>query len=139
MPQFNWWAILGAAVAGFALGGLWWSPVLFMKSWMKLAGVKESDTKKGMAQAMVVNIISLFLMVWILAHAFHNAQVANPGMIVGLSGGIKVGFFNWLGFVFPPMIGRVVFEKSPFKLFLINAGYYLAALLIEGAILGNWL
>ena len=33
MSGINLWAVLVAAVSSFALGGLWYSPVLFYKLW----------------------------------------------------------------------------------------------------------
>lgn len=39
MNEINIWAILVATVASFALGVLWYSPLLFLKPWSREAGV----------------------------------------------------------------------------------------------------
>lgn len=40
MQQFpiNWWALLAAVVVRMVLGGLWYSPLLFLNRWMALTG-----------------------------------------------------------------------------------------------------
>ncbi|GAB2489384.1 DUF1761 domain-containing protein [Arenimonas alkanexedens] len=36
MPEVNIWAVLAAALSGFVLGGLWYSPLLFGKAWQRM-------------------------------------------------------------------------------------------------------
>src|ERR1700737_19936 len=52
--------------------------------------------------------------------------------------GAAVGFFNWLGVVAVVTLTIAVYEKRPFKLFVINNGYQLVSMLIMGAILAVW-
>jgi hypothetical protein len=49
-----------------------------------------------------------------------------------------VGFICWLGLIAAPMFPQGIYEGRPFKLFAINAGYWLIALLGTGAILAVW-
>jgi len=44
----------------------------------------------------------------------------------------------WGGFVITIEIGELVWEKIPFRLFLIRVGEHLVALCAAGAILGVW-
>ena len=39
MPDVNWLAVLAAAISAFLLGGLWYSPALFQKTWQRAAGL----------------------------------------------------------------------------------------------------
>jgi hypothetical protein len=39
MIDVNYWTVLVAAVAVFVLGWLWYSPLLFLKPWMRLRGM----------------------------------------------------------------------------------------------------
>ena len=39
MPEVNWLAVLAAAISAFVLGGLWYSPVLFLKAWQRGTGL----------------------------------------------------------------------------------------------------
>lgn len=43
----NYWAILVAALSAFLVGGMWYSPAVFGKTWMKENGFSEADLKGG--------------------------------------------------------------------------------------------
>ena len=128
----NFFAILSAAAAKVLIGTLWYSPGLFLKSWLELAGVTEDEMKARFGKAVAVDVIGSFLMAFVLVHAVRYAGATTA------SQGIAVGFFNWLGFVAVVTIGIVTYERRPFKLFLINNGYLLISLLVMGAILAVW-
>ena len=56
--------------------------------------------------------------------------------------GMQVGFWAWLGFLFPVVLGASLFRGKEkdlvWSLFLIQAGHSLAGMLVMGAILGMW-
>jgi len=41
--QINWLAVFAAALSTFVIGGLWYSPVLFGKVWMRVNGFSEEQ------------------------------------------------------------------------------------------------
>src|SRR5689334_11248557 len=86
-------AILGAAFAKMAIGAAWYSPALFLKRWMSLAGISEAQMKQGFGKAIVVDLIGSLLMAFVLVHAIRYAGAATALQ------GLTVGFLNWLGFV----------------------------------------
>jgi hypothetical protein len=47
--EINWLAVLVSGLAYFALGALWYSPVLFSKKWIELGKIDINDpnAKKG--------------------------------------------------------------------------------------------
>ena len=49
-----------------------------------------------------------------------------------------MGVLVWIGFVVTLEIGELIWEKIPFKLFLIRVGGHLVALSVAGAILAVW-
>jgi hypothetical protein len=130
--HLNLFPILGAAVARMALGALWYSPVLFLKPWMRMTGIGEQQMKQGMGAKIAGDIVGSLLMALVLAHmvAWAGAMDAVVGMFVG--------FLCWLGFVAVATIHTVTYEKRPFNLFALHNGYNLAALLAMGAILAVW-
>ena len=73
--NLNWLAIIVAAVSAFVLGGLWYSPLIFAKRWMKETGITEESTKntnmvKIFALAFILSLIaSFFLAMFIGANA----------------------------------------------------------------------
>jgi hypothetical protein len=135
--QLHLWAVLVAALAKFFLGWLWFSPMLFMNSWMSSAGVSPERSKEGMVKGMATYLVGTLLMSFVLAHAIKYAQMAH-GLPDGLAGGLIGGFINWLGLVAPVQIDGVVAEKKPFNWFLITGGYQLVGMLLMGGILGLW-
>ena len=128
----NFFAVLSAAAAKVLIGALWYSPALFLRSWLQLSSVTEDEMKAGMTKAVLIDVIGSFLMAFVLVHAvrYAGATMAFQGM--------AVGFFNWLGFVAVVTIGTVTYERRPFKLVLLNNGYLLISLLVMGAMLAVW-
>ena len=43
--QLNYLALFLAALSTFLIGGLWYSPAVFGKAWMRENGFKEEDMK----------------------------------------------------------------------------------------------
>ena len=138
MPEIHihWMAVLVAALVGYFLGALWYSKVLFGKPWLALMGFTpekmEECKKKGLAKNYVAMLVGKLLMAFVLAHVI--AYSAAHSLFAGAS----VGFWCWLGFVAPVMLGSVLWEGKPVKLYVLNTGYYLAALVLMGAIFGIW-
>ena len=128
----NYWAVLVATLAKFFLGWAWYSSFLFGKQWQALTGVTEAQMKAGMLKAIVADLVSTFVMAWVLLHAVHYAGAASLGL------GVAVGFFTWLGFVGAASLGIMFYEQRPPKLVLIYNGYMLIAFLIMGGILAVW-
>jgi uncharacterized protein DUF1761 len=127
----NWWALLVATLVKFVLGFVWFG-VVFGKKWQALTGLTEESMKAGMAKAIVADLVTTFIMAWVLVHAVHYAGATTWGM------GAGVGFFNWLGFIGAPTLAAILYEKRPLMLWLINNGYQLIALIVMGAIVAIW-
>jgi len=130
----NYWAVLVAAIAATAIGMLWYGP-LFGRQWMSMAGM----TQKGMknmklkpAQSMTIGFVTTLLMAYVLAHFVAYAKPAS--WIEGL----QTGLWIWLGFLATTMLGMVLWEGKPFKLYVLNTAYYLVSLAVMGAILAAW-
>ena len=140
MVHINYWAVLVAAVAQMVLGFLWYGPI-FGKSWMAVMRFTQESIEqakaKGMGKSYAIMMIGALLMSWILAHAIVFAD--SFLVMSGATAGIMVGFLNWLGFVAPVTVGSVLWEGKSWKLWVLNAGYYLVGLCIMGAILASWM
>jgi hypothetical protein len=94
-----------------------------------------------MKQAMILMVIGTFLTTYVLAHevliwrpSVWNAGVDSPSFVYGFF----AGFFVWLGFYVPVLMGQVSWEGKSWKLFLINAAYYFVNLQLVGMILAFW-
>ena len=91
MPDINYLAVLLSALSAFALGGLWYSPLLFAKPWVRLNGFNEEELKKGANMAMIFggaflcNLICAFVFAWMtLGHVADIGDGASFGFATGL-------------------------------------------------------
>ena len=137
MPQvhINYFAVVVSAVAAFAIGGLWYSPLLFAKQWVKAHGfteerIKEMQTSAGKAYA--VSIVCQLLIA--LATA---VLVGYLHMTLWLQG-LKLGLLIWAGFAFPLGLMATMFTDKRLTVFCIDTGYQLVCYLVMGAILAKW-
>jgi hypothetical protein len=131
--HFNHWAVLVCGIALWFLGAIWYSPMLFSRPWMRLLGIDPANTnRKSMMTGIILSFIGNVLAAFILAHVilWSGAKTFAAGAVVGL--------VIWIGFFAAPMVPQAVFENRPFKLFLINSGYWLVGLLVIGGVLAVW-
>lgn len=128
MPDINLLAVLVAAISSFFLGGLWYSPVLFGKAWMKETGVKgdEQHPAKVFGTSFIFTLISAFVFATLLG--------PNPELERAIIFGLYVG----LGFVATSFGINYQFSNKRFRLLLIDAGYHVGQFVIYGIILGYW-
>jgi hypothetical protein len=132
IADINYVSVLIAAVINMALGALWYSPVLFGKSWSSMMGwtaAQSEAAKKGATKAYAINFIGALVMAYVLAH-FVDYMEATDALL-----GAQTGFWLWLGFVAPILLGSILWENKPTKFYAINVGYYLVALVINGALI----
>ena len=132
----NYLTVLISAVISFIIGGLWYSPILFGNAWMKFGGFNQKDIeaakKKGMGKLYLTGFIGTLLMAFVLAHF---VQYLSASTFIE---GMQAGFWIWIGFIVPILIGSVLWESKPIKFYLINVLYHLVSLLIMAGILASW-
>ena len=131
MPDVNYFAVIAAAVATFALGGLWYSPALFGKAWQREAGVSEAQMKNA-NMALIFGLT--FVLSLIAAWVFALFLGPRPPMSLGLGAGFSAG----LCWVAASLGINYLFERKSFKLWLINGGYHTLQFTIIGLILALW-
>jgi len=127
----NFVAVVVAAIVSIFLGALWYSPALFARPWMQAVGRTEEELG-GMGFGYVISGIGALLSSYALARIDRWAEVDT------LWNGGLVGLLAWLGFVAPVLAVTTYFGGRPVKLWWINAGYQLLALVVLGAINGAW-
>lgn len=134
--KINHAAIAVAALAYWALGALWYSPLLFADPFVSLMRWTPSDVAAieaaGAGGEIVVAFITSLVLVYVLAHfvKFTGAENVRTGLLTG--------FWLWLGFVATTNLNTVLFESRPLGLYLINGGYHLVGMLGAGALLAVW-
>jgi len=138
----NYLAVLVSAVSAMVLGFLWFGP-LFGKEWTKAMGWTEEQMAQGREKMKKegwktygLQAVGALLMAYIMAHSLVFATTYLQ--ISGWSAGLQGAFWNWLGFIAPVMLGIVLWDGKPWRLFAIQGGYFLVSLVVMGIILSVW-
>ncbi|MDN3919966.1 DUF1761 domain-containing protein [Roseateles violae] len=129
--QFNYPAVIVAALLSFVIGGAWYSPILFARAWMAEAGIDEQRARQARL-GLVFGLSALASLVM----AFNLA--AFIGAKASLGFGLFAGFATGLGWVAMSLAVIYLFEQRSLKLWLINAGYQVVAYTVMGAVIGAW-
>ena len=129
--KINLIAVLVAALSSFVMGGIWYSPLLFAKPWMKDTGLTEDvlaqgNTAKILGGAFVLAVVIALNLAFFLG--------ADAGWLWGLTAGALAG----VGWVAASMGTTFLFERKPLRLILIDTGYHAATYALMGAIIGAW-
>jgi MFS family permease len=126
----NWFAIITAALVGFAVGALWYGP-LFGKIWMAEVGLTEEDAQKAnMVKIFGIAFVLQFIMAYCLAMFFGNDITLITGALYGFLTG-----FAWVAFA---ITVNAMFEQKSWKYILINGGYWTIVFTLMGLIIGVW-
>lgn len=139
MVPINYWAILVNVVLAMVLGFLWYGP-LFGKKWIASMGWTEAQVqegmKRGMQKSMALMAIGSLIMSFVLSHSlvFASTYLGESGVGAGL----MTGFWNWIGFVAPVLVGAVAWEGKSWAWWCITAGYYLVLLCLMGVMFALW-
>ena len=120
------------------IGFLWYSPLLFARSWMDEMGHDPNDKAKLAEIQKGAGPMYGGAFLASLASAFVLAKIVEVTTVNRAPYGMKVGFAVWLGFVTTVQFTAVLFERKSFKLYAINTGYHLVSYLAMGAILAVW-
>lgn len=137
-PQvdINLLAVFVAAIVSMVLGALWYSPPVFGRMWMELSGIKEETMqemrRKGLGKSYAVSFAGTLVMSYVLAHFVVYTQST------AITQGAQTGIWLWLGFIVPVLLGTVLWEGKPVKLYALNIAYQLVSLAIMGGILAAW-
>ena len=132
MEGINIWAVVVAAALAFVLGGMWYSPIMFGKAWMKELKLTDEDLAKSNMTVLFGLTFLISLVISFCLAAFLN----DPS--IGVKEGTMYGFLTGFGWV-SMSIGMIyLFSRYSFKLYLIDAGYQIILYTLIGAILGAW-
>ena len=127
----NWIAVVVAAIASMALGFVWYMAV--GNQWMAaLNKTREQIMASGnQATPFIISFVMQLVMAYGLAlfvpKLLGSTSVAN---------GLLAGFLVWLGFVITSMIINHRYQGSKWSLTLIDGGYLLGVLLVQGVVIG---
>ena len=132
MPDgIHWGAVFVAALSSFLLGGLWYSPALFGKAWMRETGLDEAALAKG-NPAMIFGLS--FVLALVSAAVFAMFLGPKPELGFAVGAGVAAG----AGWVATSFGINYLFERKTFPHFAMNAAYHVVQFTLFGIVLGLW-
>ena len=132
--------VVVSAILTMLLGMLWYSPHVFGTAWMRMTGISPEAAERGkkrMPLMAFVGLCAAMMIAWVMTY------VNTAWGFYDWIGALELGFWTWAGFVAPTMLGTVLWEQKPLKLYFINACFWLVAFLCMAQILvfastGSW-
>ncbi len=127
--EVNWISVVVAALSAFAIGALWYSPVLFGNVWQKEIKLSADDLKTAnmpliFGSAFVLNLVAALVL----------------DMFIGLEAtagfGAMAGFLVGIAWVATSIGINYLFTRKSLKLYFIDAGYFVLFFPVMGFILG---
>ncbi len=128
--DINYWAVLLAAGLTFAVGGLWYSPLLFGRRWMELTQLTEAEAAAGATRVFGAAAVLQ------LAMALNLALFLGPKPTLAFA--VGASFAAGFGWVALGMGVTFLFERRPLGLWLIDDGYHAVSFTMMGLVLGVW-
>lgn len=125
-------AVFAAALSTFLLGGLWYSPILFGKTWQRENKLSDEDLKRG-NQGKIFGLSFIFAVIMSYNLAFF---LGDPS--IGFLTGTLYGFLTGFGWVAMGIFIIGLFERKTWGYLWVNGGYMVIAFTVMGAILGAW-
>jgi hypothetical protein len=134
--HINFLAVIVAGVAAWALGALWYSPVLFSKIWQREIGHSDEELKNanfalifGTSAVMMV-VMALGMAILMFGHGLGSHMDGTNGLLFGLGAGIF--------FVAPSIAINYLYQRQSLTLYAIDAVYQILFMGVIGLILGVW-
>jgi hypothetical protein len=129
-------AVLLAAGVHVLVGTLWYSPLLFQKSWLsalKLTRERLSaEQKRTFATTLTFAALGSLLLAYALAYLLEFTGAHR------VTEALTLGFVVWAGIIVTTGSNGVLFENRSLTAFWINAGYELVAVLLMLVLLAVW-
>lgn len=134
--DINWLAVLLAAVASMVLGMGWYT--ILGNQWMAALGkTREELMPEGKASSMpfVIAAICQLVMAYfvlLLTRSIMDTSATDIQVVDA----VLVGAHMWFGFVLTSMVLNHAYQGQKWSLTLIDGGYLLGVLVVQGIVIG---
>ena len=128
----NWLAVIGAAVAIYALGFVIYGLLVPPETWMAWSGETAEEMAAVGSDRMPFSLVMPLMTAIFMAVIFKWAQVA------GASKGAKWGAVVALASAIPTVLYGWVYGTGPIEMTLVDSGHLLLGHVAAGAVLGGW-
>jgi hypothetical protein len=134
IPAVNWLAVVLATVSSMIVGAVWYARPVFGRRWMRLVGLKEEDTSRGAAVALIITFAVSFLTALVLAGTATIVQEYYAGNF--LLDTVVTAVVLWIGFTAARLITHDLFERRPSSLTILNLAHELVTIVVMALIIG---
>lgn len=118
------WSLLIAGVVSVGIAFAWYHPKVFGTAWMRMTGVTPEMAERGKKRMPLMAFLALLSSIVV---AYVMSYFALAWGVFDWIGAVELAFWCWVGFAAPPLLGQYLWEQKPFKLYLINAGFWLVS------------
>ncbi|MEM6301309.1 MAG: DUF1761 domain-containing protein [Pseudomonadota bacterium] len=140
IESVNWLAVIAAGFAAFAIGGIWYSPLLLGKHWLVAANLRDEDLQaSGQQKIFAISLLATLVMSSCLALLLNSPLTDSlEGFYTASQQGAFYGLLVGLGLLFFAFVVVGMFERRSWHYIAINGGYWIVAMTTMGGILGAW-
>ncbi len=126
----NWLGIVLATIAAMALGMVWYKAL--NTQFMAALGKTGTEIKTGgpvspVVFAAITQVIMAYFIAWLTPLVMGELDWIN---------GMKTAALLWVGFVLTSMVLNHRFQGQKWSLTVIDGGYLLCAMVLQGVVLG---
>ena len=124
----NWLAVVVATLAFFAVGAIWYT-ALFGKIWQREVGLSDEQLTGGRNMMLIMGtcFVLEFIVCLTVGHMFDFLAPSDRAKMM-IAVGLALG-------VMAPAIGiNYLYQRKSLKLFLVDAGHFLAGMAAVGAV-----
>ncbi|AEQ53217.1 hypothetical protein KKY_3228 [Pelagibacterium halotolerans B2] len=128
----NWLAVLLAMIASMALGAAWY--MILSKQWIAATGKTTEEIMAGsggQATPFIWGAAMQLVMAYFLA-------LLTPAIMgdVTIASTVTVGIHVWAGFMVTSMILNHRYQGASWSLAVIDGGYLLGVMIVQGVVMG---
>jgi glycerol uptake facilitator-like aquaporin len=133
-PVINYWAVLAAGVGAWIAGAVWYG--VLGKHWLAALGKTKADlmgpSGKPRPGPFVLSFVADLIIAFVLAGIVGAVGAGKASILAG----IATGALMWTGFVVTTLAVNNAYAGRKTTLTVIDAGHWLLAMVVAGAIVG---
>jgi len=136
LSAINWIAVIVGAAIYFALGAIWYSPILFARPWQAAIGWDDSRPQPQTNPLTYVVPALLYLIAGIATALLAAATATDT-----LAEGVVLGLITGVGFALPMVGVEATFDPNkpkPAVWFGITVAYHLIGFVILAVVIAIW-
>lgn len=129
MHDVNLLTVFVAALSAFFIGGLWYSPLIFGKIWIRESGYDEEQSghpARVFGMSFIFSLIAAYGFGQLVGDAVTPRQAVHYALLVGV------------GFVLTSFGINYQFATRSLKLLLIDSGYHILQFLLYAMVFAYW-